>query len=43
MKLNYYLKENILNFYLPIAFVLITQIGIVVCLYYAVKFGSLCY
>ena len=43
MKLNYYIKETILNFYLPVAFVLITQIGIVIGLYYAVKWGSLCY
>ncbi len=41
--MNYYLKEDIKNCYLPIAFILITQISIVVGLYYAVKFGSQCY
>jgi hypothetical protein len=41
--MNYYLKEDIKNCYLPIAFILITQISIVTGLYYAVKLGSQCY
>ena len=41
--MNYYLKEDIKNCYLPITLILVTQIGIVVGLYYAVKWGSQCY